>query len=84
MLEGVEELVPPWDRSAMHLIVLLRLAVLLHRGRSSTALPQLVRIDLERSDPALPAWPTLVAAPRATINTDCIFDPLTAGCRRVR
>ena len=49
-----------------------------------TALPQLVRIDLERSDPALPAWPTLVAAPAATINTGCIFDPLTAGCRRVR
>ena len=40
-LEGVEELVPPWDRSAIHLIVLLRLAVLLHRGRSSTALPQI-------------------------------------------
>lgn len=37
--EGVEELVPPWDRSAVYLIVLLRLAVLLHRGRSSTALP---------------------------------------------
>ncbi len=40
-LEGVEELVPPWDRSALHLIVLLRLAVLLHRGRSTTALPAL-------------------------------------------
>ena len=40
-LEGVEELVPPWDRSALQLIVLLRLAVLLHRGRSSTALPPL-------------------------------------------
>jgi exopolyphosphatase/guanosine-5'-triphosphate,3'-diphosphate pyrophosphatase len=39
VLEGVEELVPPWDRSAMYLILLLRLAVLLHRGRSSTALP---------------------------------------------
>ena len=38
-LEGVEELVPPWDRSALYLMVLLRLAVLLHRGRSSTALP---------------------------------------------
>ena len=49
-----------------------------------TVLPQLVRIDVERSDPALPAWPTLVAAPRATINTGCIFDPLTAGCRRLR
>jgi exopolyphosphatase/guanosine-5'-triphosphate,3'-diphosphate pyrophosphatase len=41
MLEGVEELVPPWDRSAVYLIALLRLAVLLHRGRSSTALPPL-------------------------------------------
>jgi len=39
MLEGLEELVPPWDRSAVNLIVLLRVAVLLHRGRSSTALP---------------------------------------------
>ncbi|HKD54437.1 MAG TPA: exopolyphosphatase [Steroidobacteraceae bacterium] len=38
VLEGVEELVPPWDRGALYLIVLLRLAVLLHRGRSSTAL----------------------------------------------
>jgi exopolyphosphatase / guanosine-5'-triphosphate,3'-diphosphate pyrophosphatase len=40
-LEGVEELVPPWDRNAVYLIVLLRLGVLLHRGRSSTALPPL-------------------------------------------
>src|SRR2546429_733368 len=38
-LQGVEELVPPWDRNALYLIVLLRLAGLLHRGRSSTALP---------------------------------------------
>jgi len=38
-LEGVEELVPPWDRSALHLIVLLRLAVLLHRGRSTHRAP---------------------------------------------
>src|SRR5439155_20840566 len=42
-LEGVEELVPPWDRSALHLIVLLRLAVLLHRGRSPTPPPALDR-----------------------------------------
>jgi exopolyphosphatase/guanosine-5'-triphosphate,3'-diphosphate pyrophosphatase len=45
-LEGLEELVPPWDRNAVYLIVLLRLAVLLHRGRSPTALPQ---IDLAAS-----------------------------------
>jgi exopolyphosphatase/guanosine-5'-triphosphate,3'-diphosphate pyrophosphatase len=40
-LEGLEELVPPWDRSATYLIVLLRLAVLLHRGRSPAALPNI-------------------------------------------
>jgi exopolyphosphatase/guanosine-5'-triphosphate,3'-diphosphate pyrophosphatase len=38
-LAGVEELIPPWDALALRLIVLLRLAVLLHRGRSSAALP---------------------------------------------
>ena len=40
-LEGLEELVPPWDRGAVYLIVLLRLAVLLHRGRSATAMPEI-------------------------------------------
>jgi exopolyphosphatase / guanosine-5'-triphosphate,3'-diphosphate pyrophosphatase len=38
-LDGIEELVPPWDRNAIQLIVILRLAVLLNRGRSPTALP---------------------------------------------
>ena len=38
-LDGLEDLIPPWDRSASYLIVLLRLAVLLHRGRSAVALP---------------------------------------------
>ena len=49
MLEGVEDLVPPWDRGAVHLIVLLRLAVLLHRGRSSTALPPIELSAASRS-----------------------------------
>jgi len=40
-LDGIEELVPPWDRCAVYLILLLRLAVLLHRGRSATALPEI-------------------------------------------
>jgi len=39
VLDGIDELVPPWDRNALYLIVVLRLAVLLHRGRSPTALP---------------------------------------------
>jgi general secretion pathway protein J len=49
-----------------------------------TTLPQLVRIHIERSDRSLPTWPDLVAEPRTMINTDCIFDPLTAGCWRIR
>jgi exopolyphosphatase/guanosine-5'-triphosphate,3'-diphosphate pyrophosphatase len=57
-LEGLEDLVPPWDRDALYLIVLLRLAVLLHRGRSAVALPEL---ELTASSRALeisfpPRW----------------------------
>jgi exopolyphosphatase / guanosine-5'-triphosphate,3'-diphosphate pyrophosphatase len=48
-LEGVEELVPPWDRNALYLIILLRLAVLLHRGRSATALPAIELAATARS-----------------------------------
>jgi exopolyphosphatase/guanosine-5'-triphosphate,3'-diphosphate pyrophosphatase len=39
VLEHLEDLIPPWDRLAIDLIVLLRLAVLLHRSRSTAALP---------------------------------------------
>ncbi len=37
----LEELMPPWDRHAEFLIVILRLAVLLHRGRSPQPLPDI-------------------------------------------
>jgi exopolyphosphatase/guanosine-5'-triphosphate,3'-diphosphate pyrophosphatase len=40
-LERLEDLIPPWDKLAIYLIVLLRLAVLLHRGRSAVALPNI-------------------------------------------
>jgi len=40
-LAKLEDLLPPWDSTAVRLIVLLRLAVLLHRGRSATALPHI-------------------------------------------
>ena len=40
-MQGIEDLLPPWDSTALRLIVLLRLAVLLHRGRSPTALPNI-------------------------------------------
>jgi exopolyphosphatase / guanosine-5'-triphosphate,3'-diphosphate pyrophosphatase len=38
--ETFEDLVPPWDRHAEFLVVLLRLAVLLNRGRSPQPLPE--------------------------------------------
>lgn len=40
-LQRLEELLPPWDRRALGLIVLLRLAVLLCRGRSEVPAPAL-------------------------------------------
>ncbi|MBL8265747.1 exopolyphosphatase [Steroidobacter sp.] len=39
--ELLEELMPPWHIKAQFLIVILRLAVLLHRGRSAEALPKI-------------------------------------------
>jgi exopolyphosphatase / guanosine-5'-triphosphate,3'-diphosphate pyrophosphatase len=39
-LEPLEDLLPPWDRLAEFLIVLLRLSVVLHRGRSPQPLPE--------------------------------------------
>lgn len=49
VLQGLEDLIPPWDRSALYLIVLLRLAVLLHRGRSPVALPPIALTAAYRS-----------------------------------
>ena len=40
--ESLEDLLPPWDRHAEYLITLLRLAVLLHRGRTPQPLPSVV------------------------------------------
>jgi len=48
----VEDLVPPWHLKAEFLIVLLRLAVLLHRGRGPRALPE---IDLRPKGRSLEA-----------------------------
>jgi exopolyphosphatase/guanosine-5'-triphosphate,3'-diphosphate pyrophosphatase len=39
-VELLEDLLPPWDHLAEFLIVMLRLAVLLHRGRSPQPLPE--------------------------------------------
>jgi exopolyphosphatase/guanosine-5'-triphosphate,3'-diphosphate pyrophosphatase len=47
--EAFPQLLPPWDKRIIHLIVLLRLAVLLHRGRGITPLPQLELVPRGRS-----------------------------------
>jgi len=57
-IEEAGELMPPWDKRAPALTLLLRLAVLLNRGRSSVALPD---IDLSARSDALemrfpPGW----------------------------
>ena len=41
VIEDADELIPPWDKRAPAMTLLLRLAVLLHRGRSSVALPEI-------------------------------------------
>jgi exopolyphosphatase/guanosine-5'-triphosphate,3'-diphosphate pyrophosphatase len=41
MMEDADELNPPWEKRAPPMTLLLRLAVLLNRGRSSVALPPL-------------------------------------------
>jgi exopolyphosphatase/guanosine-5'-triphosphate,3'-diphosphate pyrophosphatase len=40
-IEGIDQLLPPWDRRVLPLTVLLRLAVLLHRGRGRAPLPEI-------------------------------------------
>jgi exopolyphosphatase/guanosine-5'-triphosphate,3'-diphosphate pyrophosphatase len=42
LLEGIEELIAPWDERAIYLILILRLAVLLHRDRSESPIPEVV------------------------------------------
>jgi exopolyphosphatase / guanosine-5'-triphosphate,3'-diphosphate pyrophosphatase len=48
-LDALEDLSPPWHTKAEFLIVLLRLAVLLHRGRSPAALPKVALLAKGRS-----------------------------------
>jgi exopolyphosphatase/guanosine-5'-triphosphate,3'-diphosphate pyrophosphatase len=50
--DSLEDLVPPWDRHAEFLIALLRLAVVLHRGRSPQPLPE-VRLSAKGRNIAL-------------------------------
>lgn len=51
-------------------------------GRSR--LPDLVRIHLERDGASPTDWPDLLVEPRAAMNSACLYDPTTFGCRRIR
>ncbi len=72
--EGFEQLVPPWDRRVIFLIVLLRLAVLVHRARGTAPLPEPALVargrSLELRFPArwLRAHPLTVADLRQEID----------------
>jgi exopolyphosphatase/guanosine-5'-triphosphate,3'-diphosphate pyrophosphatase len=49
VLDGVEDLIPPWDVLTVNLILLLRLAVLLHRDRSGAPLPAMTLVPRGRT-----------------------------------
>lgn len=48
-LEALQELTPPWHIKSQFLIVILRLAVLLHRGRSAELLPKIELVPKARA-----------------------------------
>jgi general secretion pathway protein J len=56
----------------------------LERWSGYTKLPELVRVHIERDDPAMPEWRDLVVATRATATTACVYDAGAAACRRFR
>jgi exopolyphosphatase/guanosine-5'-triphosphate,3'-diphosphate pyrophosphatase len=49
VLDGTEELIPPWDSRGLYLMLILRLAVLLHRDRSETPIPEVMLVGRPRT-----------------------------------
>jgi exopolyphosphatase/guanosine-5'-triphosphate,3'-diphosphate pyrophosphatase len=49
VLEGMEELISPWDDKALYLILILRIAVLLHRSRSEAPVPEVTLVGKPRT-----------------------------------
>jgi exopolyphosphatase / guanosine-5'-triphosphate,3'-diphosphate pyrophosphatase len=49
LLEGLEDLIPPWDARGLYLILILRLAVLLHRDRTGTPIPEVTLVARPRT-----------------------------------
>jgi general secretion pathway protein J len=54
------------------------------RWSGYSRLPDLVRVHIERADPALPGWPDILVEPRVTANTACRYEAADPSCRRFR
>lgn len=48
-LEGQDDLIPPWDERGIYLVLILRLAVLLHRDRSAEPIPEVTLVGRPRT-----------------------------------
>jgi exopolyphosphatase/guanosine-5'-triphosphate,3'-diphosphate pyrophosphatase len=83
-LEALQDLPPPWHIKAQFLIVILRLAVLLHRGRSAEVLPKIELQPRARSlDIAFPkGW--LDSHPLTAADLDNEIEYLKAAQFRLR
>jgi general secretion pathway protein J len=53
----------------------------LDRWSGRARLPGLVRVHIVRHGPGSEEWPDLVAEPKITMDTGCVYDAATAGCR---
>jgi len=49
LLEGMDDLIPPWDERALYLILVFRIAVLLHRSRSEDPIPEVTMVGRPRT-----------------------------------
>jgi exopolyphosphatase/guanosine-5'-triphosphate,3'-diphosphate pyrophosphatase len=83
-VDSLQELTPPWHIKAEYLIVLLRLAVLLHRGRSATALPKLELQAKGRSLEIVFPKGWLDAHPLTATDLENEIEYLKAGAFRLR
>ena len=45
------------------------------------SLPQLIRLRVEFPDGDRRSWPDLVVAPSILVDANCLYDPVTRGCR---
>lgn len=84
VMDEIEELVPPWHLKAEYLIVLLRLAVLLHRGRSPRAVPDVELLAKGRAIELRFPKGWLAEQPLTAADLEQEADYLRAGDFRLR